>query len=128
MGQALAILICIIPTALEIIDDARGESKKGKIRDFILAVIFYAGMAWFNWQVFEVHPLKSIALMLGVRVMFFDYVVQYVLIRRGVIHGHWFTYTGKTARFDRLIARVNPWVRLAVRVVLLALAVWLFSK
>lgn len=116
----IAFILCILPTVLEIIDDARGELKKGKVRDFILAVIFYSGIALFNWQVFEIHPLKSIALMLGVRVMFFDYVVQYVLIKRGVITGHWFFYQGKTAKWDRVISYLNPWVVLAVKVIVFA--------
>lgn len=112
----IAVVLCLLPTLWEIWNDRDGETKKDKTRDLIVSVILYAAVALINWLL-DIHPLKSLALTFGFRVLVFDYAVQWLLIRRGVIHGHWFTYTGKTARFDRLIARVNPWVRLAVRVV-----------
>ena len=125
--ETIAALICAIPTIWEIWNDRNGETAKDKIRDVLITSILYAIIMIALWWVNETHPLKSLALMLGIRVAFFDYAIQYVLIKRGVIHGHWFTYSGKTSWFDRKVSKVNSWLRLAVRVILFAAAVTAFS-
>lgn len=116
-------LVTILPTLWELWNDRNGETRKDKARDFLIAVCLYAGIALALWWMFETNPLKSLALMLGVRVMLFDYAIAAILIRRGVIVGRWFSYNGKTARFDRLVARVNPWVRFAIRLGLFVAAI-----
>lgn len=126
MGQALVILLCFAPTVWEIIDDARGETRKDKIRDAVIAAGLYSVIALALWWILETHPLKSLALMIAIRVMFFDYVIAYVLIRRGVIKGSWFRYVGKTARWDRALSKVNPWTKLALRIVIFAGSVTYF--
>lgn len=120
---AIAIALCLIPTLYEVWEDRNGEGRTDKTRDAIVAVIMYAAVALVNWWVFETNPLGSLALTFGFRVMLFDYLVQYVLIKRGVIHGHWFYYKGKTAKFDRIIKYLNPWVVLACRLVVFAACV-----
>lgn len=120
----ISLILCIIPTLWEIWDDRNGETKKDKTRDFLIAVIMYSVIALANWWIFETHPLKSLALTFAFRLLVFDYAIAYVLIKRGVIVGNWFSYTGKTARWDKLIARVNPWLRFAARVVLFAAVLW----
>lgn len=126
MGEALAIVLCLLPTIWEVWNDRNGETKKDKIRDVIVSVVLYAVVALVNWKTFDVHPLKSLALTFGFRILVFDYAVQWLLIRHGVIHGHWFYYRGKTAKWDRVIKYLNPWVVLVCRVALFALALWLF--
>lgn len=128
MGQALAVLFCFLPTIYEIIDDRNGETKKDKVRDFFIAAILYAVIALVNWWMFETLPLRSLALTFAIRLAFFDYVIAYVLIRRGVIVGKCWNYRGKTARFDRLIARIDWRVLMAARVIAFASALWLYSR
>lgn len=114
---AVAIALCLIPTLYEVWEDRNGEGRTDKTRDAIVAVIMYAAVALVNWWWLDVHPLRSLALTFGFRVLLFDYMVQYVLIKRGVIHGHWFFFKGKTAKWDRVIKYLNPWVVLACRLV-----------
>lgn len=126
--EAIAALICVGPTVWEIINDRKGETKKDKVKDLLIAVILYAGVALLNWKLIHIHPLKSIALMLAFRMLAFDYIIQWILIRRGIISGSWFSYTGKTARWDRWIAKVHPWVRMVIRLVLfLSSTIWFFK-
>lgn len=125
MGEALALILCFLPTVWEIWDDRKGETKKDKERDVVVAIVLYIGVMLVAWWL-GTPPVKSISMMLGARVMFFDYVIHYILIRRGVIHGHWFTYVGKTSTFDKRIAKVNPWIKLLVRVVVFAAALVYF--
>lgn len=106
----------ILPTIYEVWDDRNGEYTKGKKTDLIITACLYAVFALAFWWIFETHPLKSLALMLGIRILLFDYLVQYVLIHNGVIAGHWFNYSGKTARWDKATVRLNPWLKLGFRV------------
>ena len=104
-------------TPAEVFGDRKGETKKGKIKDGIwLAVgsVLLAGVSWWFGQ----NPLSVLLLILGWRILLFDYLIQYVLIKRGVIVGHWFTYNGETAKFDKLIARIHPVVRLVIKVLI----------
>lgn len=120
MGKALAVIFCFLPTIYEIIDDRNGETKKDKVRDFFIAAILYAVIALVNWWMFETLPLRSLALTFAIRLAFFDYVIAYVLIRRGVIVGKWWNYRGKTARWDQLISKVDWRLLMAARAAVLA--------
>lgn len=118
----------LLPTVWEVYNDRNGESKRGKVKDaLIVAVIWIVISGGFLWLL-GTPIVSSIVLLIGIRVMFFDYAVQYVLIKRHIITGHWFSYTGKTARWDKMIAKINPWLRFAIRVVVFAGAVafWIY--
>lgn len=115
--EALAL---ILPTFWEVYDDRHGENKKGKVKDLVIVAVLYVVIALAFWWLSETHPLKSLALMLGIRILIFDYLVQYVLIKNGVISGHWFFVKGKTAKWDRVISHLNPWIVLGLRVLFFA--------
>jgi len=119
IGSLLAVVI-------EALGDRRGEDRKGKIRDAIGLTIAASLISLIACWLGDVNPLKTLALVLGVRVLVFDYFSQWLLIKHDVIVGHWFFYDGKTAYFDRLVSKINPWVRLALRIVLFALALLLY--
>ena len=108
--------------------DRKGETAEGKRKDFwwsLLVSIVLSGFAYFYAGI---GPLQSIALLIAWRVLLFDYLVTYLLIKNDVIVGHWFTYTGKTSRWDKIISKVNPWVRLSIRIALFVLSVLLFLQ
>jgi hypothetical protein len=107
--------LALIPTLYEAISDRFGESKKDKISDFWLAFscsIFAATILW----MLGYNPILFLMMVIAWRVLCFDYLVQYLLIRKGVIVGHWFTYNGKTSWFDQLVSKVHPVLRLVIRV------------
>lgn len=115
MGEAVAILLCLVPTLWETYDDRKGESKKDKTRDLLISIVLYSVIALVNWKLSVIPVFKSLALSFGWRLLVFDYAIQWLLIRRGVIVGKWWSYRGKTARWDRLISKANPWILLVVR-------------
>lgn len=126
MEKALIAFLCLIPTLYEAWSDRKGEDRKGKRKDFIwlsLVALALAGYAW--WAGYA--PLSVIGLILGFRVLIFDYLVQYLLIKNKVIVGHWFTYNGKTSWFDKLAAKIHPVIRLILRLIVFALAVWWYT-
>lgn len=128
MGEAVAILLCLVPTLWETYDDQKGESKKDKTRDLLISIVLYSVIALVNWKLSVIPVFKSLALSFGWRLLVFDYAISYVLIRRGVIVGKWWNYRGKTARWDRLISKVDWRLLMAARVALFALAVGWFES
>lgn len=125
MGEALAL---ILPTLYEVWQDRHGESKKDKVKDAIITVALWLSFAlMFRW-LFETPVVGSLALLLGWRILVFDYLVQCVLIRNGVIIGHWFYYQGKTAKWDRVLSHLNPWIVLVLRVLFFAGTVFVYLK
>jgi len=122
----MIILLGLIASEVEARNDQWGESKKDKIRDGVFLTIFASAVSYLAWRFVEINPLKTVAVLLAVRIAYFDYRVSYLLIKNKVIVGHWFTYSGKTAKWDKVISKVNPWVRLAVRIVFFACCLLFF--
>lgn len=122
----LVILLGLVAVEVEARNDQHGESKSDKVRDAFVLTIAASCLCLLLWWLADVNPLKTIALLLGVRVLVFDYLITYLLIKNGVVVGHWFSYMGKTAFTDRIISKVNPWLRFALRLCLFGVACWWF--
>ena len=119
----IILFVYLIPTLFEAFQDRNGETKKDKRKDLLWLVVAGAVIVWLAWLVLDKSPVRSAFMIIGWRVLVFDYLVQYILIKNKVIVGHWFTYTGKTARWDRIISRVHPVARFVIRLSVFALAV-----
>jgi len=124
------LFVCLTPTLIELWNDKDGESKKDKVLDTIwllVAVVVIAGGAW--WLGYR--PLPVIGLIIGWRILLFDYLINIILYRRKVIQNpgaeFWFSYTGQTARWDKLISKVHPWVRLIVRLIVFSVSLIIFA-
>lgn len=120
------IFVYWLPTLIESWLDRKGETKKGKVKDFwwsVVATIIITGLAWL-W--FGKSPLMSVLMILMWRFTTFDYITHALLKRYSESHHHiniW-TYTGKTAYFDKITGSV-PWgLRLGIRGLVLVSAVW----
>ena len=126
----LILAFCLVlPTVFESYLDRKGETSDGKRKDTLWLLFVALLLSAFLWRLSGVPPWKTVALLLGWRVLIMDYLVSYLLIKNDVIVGNWFTYTGKTSKFDKLIAGINPWLRFIVRVVLFAASlVWFLSQ
>lgn len=122
----LIAFLCLIPTLYEAWSDRKGEDRKGKRKDFIWLSLVALAFAAGTWLVLGYNPLAVLSLILGWRILVFDYLTNALL--KGYSESHrdinvW-SYTGKTAYFDRLIKNV-PWGwRLGIRGLVFALAVW----
>lgn len=120
--------VLLLPSVFEIWLDRKGETSDGKRKDTLWLLFVALLLSAFLWKLSDVPPWKTLCLLLGWRLLLFDYLTSWLLIKNDVIVGKWFTYTGKTSKWDNFIAKVNPWVRLIVRVVLFgASLVWFLS-
>lgn len=113
---------------VESIGDSHGETKSGKVKDAIVLIALTSLLCFSAWCVGTINPLKTAALILAVRILAFDYLVSYLLIKNDVIVGNWYSYTGKTSKFDRLVSGIDWKLRMAIRVFLFGAALWWFLQ
>ena len=129
--KLIIIFLALIPTLVEAWLDRHGENRTGKTKDTLWLIIAILALSLAVLWLFDTNPLKTLALVLGWRILLFDYLVTWLLIRNKVIEdpdARWWSYTGKTARFDKLVAKI-PWRwRLVIRIVLFGSALAFFLK
>lgn len=127
----LLIITLLLPTAWELWDDRKGDLNKGMdlfLRSAISLAVSAIISHWF--------PIAdSVALCLALHFLIFDYAIAWWLIRNGTIEEprgakyDWWSYTAKKGWMDNVEFwnRLNPWWKLAVRVVVFggALTVWI---
>lgn len=121
--------LCLLPTAWEVFDDRKGETKKGKRRDAFITLAMCLALAMLSN--FMQLPWYSVAMVLVWRFLLFDYAINYVLNRNEVIHApKWWDYSGKTAAFDKWNVWENlNWVLKAViKVAVFIAASWVYFK
>jgi len=121
------LLLTLIPTLVEGYLDRRGESKKGKVKDTLWLIVVAVGIAGGAWLAGN-DPLPVIGLIIGWRILVFDYLVTWLLIRNDVINPNakWWDYTGKTSKIDQWVSKIDWKVRLLIRCLLFVLSVALF--
>jgi len=90
-----------------------------------ISIATAAGM--FNWYFNGVNFFKSVFLSGALHFFLFDYIIAFVLIARGVVVGHWFTYLGSKG-MDNVYhwKTMDPVGRLIVRALVFALALAIY--
>lgn len=134
--EVLAQGFALLPVSWELWNDRNGEDVKGKREDIAIRIILAAlcGLVImllhntlepnfpsnaYNWWM----VLGGIALAAGWHFLLFDYYIAAILKKRGIIHYDgrfgWFSYTGKTSKFDKfeLWKWLHPVNRLIIRLI-----------
>ena len=127
MKLLFVFLVCFIPTLVELIDDRRGDKKK--VNDLIVLTFIAAILATVLQYFFKFEFWRTLPMMFAIHFLLFDYIVVILLRKNGVIRADAdpFTYTGKTSKIDQIVAKINPWVRLLIRVIVFGLAFAIFA-
>lgn len=118
--------VLLLPSVFESWMDRKGETSDGKRKDTLWLLFVALLLSGGLWLLLSVPPWKTLALLLGWRLLVLDYLVSYLLIKNDVIVGNWYDYTGKTSKWDKLISRIDWRLRMGLRVVLFAAALWWF--
>jgi hypothetical protein len=128
--KVIVFVACSYTTIWEIRNDRYGEKRKDKAKDFYIVSAMTIVLAGLVWWLLWITPDKTIAAVLGWRVLIFDYIITRVLYKRGVIEGEdaskWWKYMGESTHWwDQLIAKV-PWqLRIIGRLIIFSTALWL---
>lgn len=120
--------VLVLPSILEAYQDRGGENVRDKKFDSLYLLIFAVLASASLWLWLDVQPLKTLCLLLGWRLLIFDPLVNWFLKRHSESHKdiNIWTYVGNTSRIDRLVSKVNPWVRFSIRVALFIASFWWF--
>lgn len=115
--KVILLLVTSVPTLYEVYADRFGETRKGKRKDTLWLLIAAACLIGLSWWLFDFHPLWTGLLILVWRICTFDYLVNLFLKRYSEGHKdiNVFTFTGNTAYFDKLTAKVHWVLRLILR-------------
>ena len=126
--KAIIILLSLAPTIFESWTDRKGEQKKDKKTDAVLLVAYSALLAGASWGWLGYNPLSVLLLILGFRISIFDYLVNYLLKKNGVISptANVWTYAGNTSWWDKFIRRINWKIRILLRCVVFVVSIVYF--
>lgn len=130
----VAFILLFTPTSWELSNDKNGDINKKHdvyIR-IILMLAFSFSPRHFEWAKFLISFNMSAAIFF----LFFDYLISYILIHNGTIElprgskYTWFNYTAKSGFVDRVPwwSKLNPYVKLLIRVVYFGLSAVLYFK
>lgn len=124
----------MIATLFETWNDRHGDlNKRADLVWRVILILAEAGLlAWVLHKPF----IDSILLSSAIFFMTFDYLVAYVLIKNKVVEPRrgttytWWTYTAKKGFFDNigLWRRLSPWVKFFVKLICLAISLYILSK
>ena len=119
--------VLALPSVYEAWTDRHGEGRRQKVIDALILIVCASGLSILSYWLLAVPLLKTIVLLLAWRVLIFDYIVSYLLIKNDVIVGNWWSYMGKTSkRWDKYVAKVDWRLRIVVRILLFSAALFWF--
>lgn len=140
--EVVGLILLASPLVWEVTNDKDGDAHISRAKvfepyqllskkvDVIARVCFTLAAALFNYLVNDVPFLKSVFLAAGLHFFFFDYIIAYVLITRGIIDdrfNHWFTYLGSKGLDNFYYWKtMDPVARLVIRVLVLALSLTIY--
>lgn len=127
MAKIAIAFFCLLPTAWELYNDRNGENKKGKIKDTAVLLVVTGLIAGLSYWLGE-SPVSAILLIFGIRVMFFDYLINIILYKRKVIEKpgaeKWFSYMGESTHwYDQLVEKIDWRIRIITRSITLILTI-----
>lgn len=123
-------LILIMPLfhAGESFLDRKGEDKTGKKKDTGWMILIAILLCVAGEYLLHKESLKTLALFLAWRILFFDYLTNWFL-KQGENHKHiniW-EYTGTSTHWwDQFISKIDWRIRLIARVIIFAVSLWWF--
>lgn len=119
----------MIATLVELYFDRNGDTNKAA-DVWVRILLFALEGALIKWA-FGGNVFLAINLSVAFFFLVFDYLITAVLYRNGVITSPaWFAYMGKSSKIDNISwwRNMNPWLKLIIRILYLAIAVWLYFK
>lgn len=122
----------MVATLWETFNDRHGDLNKAF--DVFIRVLLFTAEGVALHFIFHKPLQDCIILSASVFFLTFDYLIAYVLIRNKVVEPRrgttytWFVYTAKKGAVDNIHfwKRMNPWVKLGVRVVVFIAAILIF--
>lgn len=128
----IGIFILSIPLLWEINNDKNGDAhiSRGflswtskKVDVLARLALAFAGGA-INTILNDINIYKSVFISGAIHFFFFDYIIAYILIKKGIIIGHWFSYTGSKGMDNtKLWKDLSPTRKFILKLIILIIAI-----
>lgn len=123
----LCILSLFAPLVWELFNDMGGDTKKSKRQDVFIRLLIALGAAVVGWYLIDKPIIDGFILSLAIHFLIFDYAINYILKKRGVIETKesWFSYLGKSYT-DDVLRQFTPMQRLFLKIGVLGVAITIY--
>lgn len=120
----ISILLLSLPLIWELWNDRNGDShiSRGFIKlpskkvDVIVRVILAFLVSLINYILYDKEIIKSISLSGAIHFLCFDYLIAYILIKRKIIKGKWWSYMGSKGMDNiKLWKNIKPQYKFLIR-------------
>lgn len=138
MLKIISVIWLVIPLIWEILNDKNGDDHNtrgllarfnipSKKVDVIVRILLAIILSVCNNYLVDMPIWKSIFLCGAIHFLFFDYIIAYILIKKGIIKGHWYSYMGSKG-IDNVKSwkNVHPHVKLIFRLVLFIISFYIY--
>lgn len=123
--HTVAFVLLLWPAIWELVNDKRGEDRAEKKKDLPKRLLWMAVVAGANAIILSgglLQLLKAMAMTIALFFFIFDYAINAILLHNKVIAGKdVFSYLSSSP-LDNLWRGWNPWLRFAVRLIVLIAA------
>jgi len=127
MKEIIGVILLTSPLLWELWNDKDGDShiSRGFIElpskkvDVLVRVFLVSILALFNLLLNDKEIFKSVTFSGAVHFLLFDYLIAYILSKRGIIKGQWWSYMGSKGIDNYpLWKKLHPIIKLIIRVII----------
>lgn len=119
---ALAVVLLTIPLLYHLWNDRNGERPQDKTWDIILVTGLALIWSFIGYKLSGKPIIDGLLLAWGIHFAAFDYLINWILFKRGVIENpDWFGHLGKSYT-DDVLRQFTPKQRLVMKLVVLGVA------
>lgn len=128
-------ILTLLPLIWEVYNDRNGDAhiSRGLLElpskkvDILVRVLIATIVALINFFVFDEALFKSVFLCVAVHFLLFDYIIAFILIKKGIIKGHWFSYMGSKGIDNyKSWKNVPPIIKLVIRITIFGIANYIY--
>lgn len=136
----ICFLLLLLPLIWELYNDRNGDAhttrgllKRYNIPSKKIDVIVRGGLditiAFIVNKITNIPFVVCLGVTISNHIMFFDYLIAYILIKKGIIKGHWYSYMGSGEIDSNTIWKnINPHIKLVIRLIIFLTFTYLYFK
>lgn len=122
----LSIILLALPLLYHLWNDKDGEEPEDKGIDILIMSVIAIAAAVAGFFIADKPIIDGLFLSWAIHFAVFDYAINYILYRHGVIENlDWFSHLGKSYT-DDVLRQWKPWTRFWIKVGILVVAVTIY--
>jgi hypothetical protein len=121
-----SIILLTFPLLWHLWNDRNGDKPSDKAIDILIVSLIAVAAAVIGFFISNQAILDGLILAWAIHLFAFDYAINYILYRRGVIeNSDWFGHLGKSYT-DDVLRQLSPWTRFWIKLGQLIIAIIIY--